>query len=343
MKQFDNKAVGRHSLPLVSAVIVTHNNKEWLARSIPSLLEQSMTSLEIIVVDNASLDHAHEYVHSKFPDVKVVRLKTNKGFGAGVNAGMRAAKGEYILVANEDMIFAGDYLKSLVEVMERDLTVAVCQGTTYFYKRKKEVQSRGLFFNLSGVLVGDKNQASVSGKKPVEIFSATAPFLTRKEFVEAVGGFDEDFFLYFEEVDVCWRIWLNGRRVVFVPGAKAYHVGGGSTSKLPQEFILKESIKNRIQSYLKNLGFERLIIALIIQVIIYSAGWMVLFLRGNFAQSWAILRAWGWNIRHLSSTYAKRLRIQRSRVADDKQIFKRVGGPLPINKLLFISGIKRRS
>lgn len=340
--------------PLVSAVIVTYNNKKWLEKSIPSLYKQSYSPLEIIVVDNASLDQAADFVREKFPKARVLKRKVNDGFGAGANAGVKLAKGKYVLFANEDMVFDRDYISNLISVMEGDSSIGACQGTIYqipatgkklkvdnLKKQRLAVQSTGLFFNYTGVLVGDPRRTSPEKKDPVEIFSATAPFLVRKEFIEAIGGFDEDFFLYFEEVDLCWRIWLTGRRVVYVPQAQVYHKGGGSTGKLGTEVVLEYSVRDRIASFIKNLGFGRLFIGLLVQLLTTASGSIIFLLKGQFKLSFAICKAWLWNIWHFPSTSAKRIRIQRSRVISDRGLFRKVSGLLPIDKLLLLSGLRR--
>ena len=106
---------------LVSVVIVTHSNKEWLGKSIPSLLRQEYKKVEVIVVDNGSANEGAELVEEKFPNkVKVIKLKENRGFGAGCNAGFRESKGKYVCFANEDMVFERNYLVKIVEMMEGD-------------------------------------------------------------------------------------------------------------------------------------------------------------------------------------------------------------------------------
>jgi GT2 family glycosyltransferase len=314
--------------PLVSAIIVTYNNKKWLERSIPSLLKQTYKQLEIIVVDNASLDQAAQFVGKRFPEVKVLEREVNDGFGAGNNAGIKVAKGKYVLIANEDMVFDKGCIERLVFTLEKDSSICVCQPTIYFYDKRSKVQSTGLFFNYTGMLVGDlriasqhvkrgkhdksQRRAFPEKKELAEIFSAAVPFLVRKDFFEVIGGFDEDFFLYFEEVDFCWRVWLTGRRVVYIPEAKIYHKGGVSTSKLPTEFVFEHSVRNRIQSFLKNMGGARLVIALIWQLLISIGGMFVYLIKRKPRLSWALCKAWAWNIWHFPNIFAKRIRIQRS-------------------------------
>lgn len=326
--------------PLVSAIIVTHNGKKWLARSLPSLLKQTYPNLEVIVVDNASTDGSSEFVRKRFQDVKLVERRVNDGWGAGNNVGARVAKGRYVFIGNDDLVLDRDYFTQTVGVMESDSTIAACQGTMYSFDRRREVESAGKFFNYSGVLVSDLERASPKSKETVEIFAANAPLIRRRVFSE-MGGFDEDFFLYFEDVDLCWRIWLAGHKVVYVPQAKMYHKGGATASKMPSAFILYHSIRNRVTSFLKNLGWRRLFFGMLVQLAVTGFGAIVFLFQGKFREFFAICRAWLWNIWHLPRTNAKRFEIQRSRAISDRQLFRRVGMPIPLTYLIGKLGWRR--
>ncbi|OGY17690.1 MAG: hypothetical protein A2900_06015 [Candidatus Chisholmbacteria bacterium RIFCSPLOWO2_01_FULL_50_28] len=328
-------------LPLVSAIITTYNNKRWLGRSVASILRQSGVSVEVIVVDNASLDQAARYVREHFPDVRVVELPVNRGFGAGNNAGAKVARGKYLFIGNDDSVLDRNCIEEMAAVMEKDASIGVCQGRISSYDYPRTIQSTGLFFNYSGVLVGDRKRDDADLSRPNEIFAAGGPFLVRRDVFEKVGGFDKDFFLYFEEVDLCWRVWLWGFRVVYAPRAMLYHKGGATTRQLSEAFILTHSVRNRLHSYLKNMGFPRILIALMVQAGVLSAAGSVFLFRGKPLQSLAILKAVGWNIWHLPKEIAKRFGIQRMRRISDRELFRRVGAALPLERLLAISGFRR--
>lgn len=374
--------------PLASVVVVTYNNKEWLEVLIRSVLAQSAV-VELIVVDNASLDGAASWVEENFSQVKVVREKENRGFGAGCNAGARQAKGKYLIFGNEDMYFKKDYVEKLVEVMEEDKTIGAIMGTTYEFMNdelgirnkgkelrmlsewessqeiefwsKLKVQSQGLLFNYTGMLAGSRRASGGSrAKRPrmqnceetgdqwfesdeevKEIFAVTAPFCIRKSTYEQVGGFDEDFFLYFEEVDLCWRVWLSGKRVVLAVDARSMHKGGVSTSKLPPQEILEYTVRNRLQSYLINLGWPRIFISFILQLLIGTASVVFLSLQLKLALSLAVVRAWFWNFWHLRRTLVKRFEVQDGRKLSDGELVERVGGSIPVSKLFFLIGFRK--
>jgi GT2 family glycosyltransferase len=333
----------------VTVIVVAFNNREWLLKCLFSLVKQSYKALEIVVVDNAPKKQTGLWLKKYFPQVKLKENKKNVGFGAGVNAGARLARGKYLLLANEDMLFESDYIEKLVAVMEKDNSVGVCMGTIYQYDKgqnsrlkvqnSREVQSNGLFFNLSGILTGEKKQGTTSSGKLIEIFSAVVPLMIKRSVFEKVDGFDADFFLYFEEVDLCWRIWLSGKRVVFAPGAKSWHVGGLSARKLKPEIILKHSVRNRIESYCKNLGAWRLFLAIAIQLALTAGGWALFLFRGENRQSWALCQAWCEVGQRLGKIGKKRAVIQAARVISDRELLARVGAGLPWEKIKLLVGI----
>lgn len=332
-------------VPLVSVVIVTHSNKGWLKKSIPSLLKQNYPKVEIIVVDNGSLDKAGDLVEKEYPNkVKVVKLRVNQGFGAGCNVGFEKSKGKYVCFANEDMVFDRDYLAKLVEAMESDRLIGASQGTAYYYDNPDKVQSEGLFFNYSGVLTGNdsgKNKVKKGGVS--EIFSAVVPFVVKREAFEKVGGFDEDFFLYFEEVDLCWRMRLLGNKVVLVPEAKVLHKGGTSTRKMDLSLVTEYSIRHRIASFIKNLDFPRMVFGLLVQFVVTTVGWFVFLIRRRFGLAFAVCKAWGWNVWYLPNTMLKRKEVQLRRKITDKKLFESVGSVFPMNHLYDLAGLKEDS
>lgn len=324
--------------PLVSAVVVTHNNKEWLGKSLPALFSQTHSSLEVLVVDNASSNGTADYVTGSFPKAVLIQRHVNDGFGRGINAGIVSAKGKYLFIGNDDLVLDRNYIRRLVAVMEQDSSIGACQGSMYSFAHRSVVESAGKLFNYSGILVGDEKWASLSNPPPVEIFYANAPLL-RREVLERIGGFDEDYFLYFEEADLCWRMWLAGYRVVYVSGAWMYHAGGVTARAMSSSVILEQSLRNRINSYIKNSGFRTLVISLVTQLLINSCGAFLFAIRGDFRRSMAIFRAWIWNIWQLPHTIAKRKRIQNARVIADKALFSRIGAGLPLKHLLGMTGV----
>jgi N-acetylglucosaminyl-diphospho-decaprenol L-rhamnosyltransferase len=217
----------------VSVVVVTYNAMPYLERCL-----ESVSSYELIVVDHGSTDGSLELVRERFPQARLIEQE-NRGFGAGMNAGMRAAGGRYFLLLNADAWVLGDAVERLLAFAEEHPKAAVVGprllnpdgslqrsvrgfptlwrlATEYFFLRKLAPRSR-LFNAFFGA---GFDHSSV---REVEWLGA-ACLLVRREATDDVGLFDESFFIFSEEVDWCCRFREAGWKVLFFPGAEVAHV-----------------------------------------------------------------------------------------------------------------------
>jgi N-acetylglucosaminyl-diphospho-decaprenol L-rhamnosyltransferase len=243
----------------VSAVTVTLNGLPWIERCL-----ESLTGAEAIVVDHGSTDGTVDLVRARFPDARVVEQE-NRGYGAGLNAGMRVASGRYVLIVNSDAWLVGDALERLVAFADEHPRAAVVAprllnpdgslqrsvrgfptlwrlATEYFFLRKLAPRSRVLNAFYAGGF--DHDEA-----REVE-WVMGACFLMRREAVEAVGGFDEEFFLFSEETDLLYRLHLAGWQVWFVPAAEAVHVGGATHGGR----MFGENVRGHLRFFAKHHG-----------------------------------------------------------------------------------------
>jgi GT2 family glycosyltransferase len=221
----------------VTAVVVAYNGLPWLERCLGSVAGQ-----ETILVDNGSTDGSLELVRERFPSVRLIEQE-NRGLAAGWNAGLRAGSGRYFLILNSDAWAVGDAVEGLVEFADGHPGAAVVGprlsnpdgslqrsvrgfptlwrlATEYFFLRKLAPRSRALNAFYAGPFEHDKVYEAE--------FVMGAAFLVRREAVDAVGLADEDFFLFSEEADWCYRFRAAGWQVLFYPGAEFVHVGGAS-------------------------------------------------------------------------------------------------------------------
>jgi GT2 family glycosyltransferase len=226
----------------VSAVVVNHRNPHLLLTCLQSLegaLSRVDGDTETIVVDNGSGDDSCARVERSFPDVVLVPLAENRGYPAGVNAGVRRSSGEFVFVVNEDVIVEAEAVAELVRWARTRSEVGSFAAQMRFAGDESVLNSAGITVDRLGVaadrLLGEPLERSES--HPVEVFGACGgAALYRRSMWEELGGLDESFFLYLDDVDLSWRAQMEGWRSLYVPSAIVYHhhsatTGHGSASK----------------------------------------------------------------------------------------------------------------
>ncbi len=219
------------SQPRVTVVIPCWNNRRWLPGCLGGLAAQRYQDFQVILVDNGSTDGSVPFVRQNYPQVRLITFDQNKGFAPAVNAGIRQARSQYVALLNTDTVPQPGWLLNLVETMEASPPDVGCLASKMLRLQDPSLiddagdslswygsaQKRGL-----GQPAGTYDQLE-------EVFSACAgAALYRRAFLEAVGGFDESFVSYLEDVDLGLRGRLLGYRCLYVPGAEVWHQGHGS-------------------------------------------------------------------------------------------------------------------
>lgn len=314
--------------PLVSIIIVNWNSKEDLRECLESFPKVKYPNHEIILVDNGSRDDSVEFVKNNFPKIRIVRSNKNLGFAGGNNLGFEKSKGKYVLFLNNDTIIVEDFLTPLINFMEEREDVGIVQPKILFHRPNlplhHKINSVGSFLLKSGFLYHqDYGMADKKYSYPYEIFSAYgACFLARKKIIDEVGLFDERYFAYFEETDLCHRVLLNGWKIMVLPDIFIYHKGAKTAEKLPTAFIQYHSFKNRIFTYLKNLDNKNLIKIFLPHLIICEIASILYLLLLKPDYTLAIQKAIFWNIFNLGLVKKERKKVQEQirKIKDDKFI-----------------------
>jgi GT2 family glycosyltransferase len=241
----------------LSAIVVSYERRDLLGACLASL-EHALQPLdhdgEVLVVDNASSDGSPDLVAERFPEARLLAMPRNVGFPAAVNAGIREARGDWILVLNNDTELEPGALSELVRVGESLPGVGAVAPQIRFAGAEEVINSAGIEIDALGVatdrLLGLPSSASESA--PTEVFGASGgAALYRRSMLEDVGGLDESFFLYLEDVDLAWRARMRGWRSIYAPGSLVYHHHSASTrhgSRL-KHF---HSGRNRVRMLAKN-------------------------------------------------------------------------------------------
>lgn len=336
-------------LPLVSIIIPHQAGSEILGRCLEALhRDASYPNFEIILVDNGSSDGSVEAARARFPELRVLRLDENQGYAGGCNRGIEVAAGEYLLLLNDDTEVESGWLKALVEAAEADPQVGACQPKIRSLRDRSRFEYSGAAGGLMdcygypfsrGRLMGHVEADRGQYDDPAEVFWASGVcMLLRRSLLERTGLLDEAFFAYMEEIDLCWRIHLQGSRVIYVPHAVVYHVGGYSLDQR----VLKRMYLNHRNSMImlmKNYSARTLLWILPIKV---SLELFILFaaLLRNPRRSRAVVMSFAWLATHAPTVLRLRAEVQRSRRVSDDEILRRLyRGMAPL--WYFVFGIRQ--
>ncbi len=252
------------NLPLVSIIIVNFNGKTHLEKCLNSLKKVNYSNFETILVDNNSTDGSVEFVTKNYSDVIIIKLNQNKGYAEPNNIGARLAKGDYLLFLNNDTVVTPNFLSALVHVAINDPKIAICQSL--LLRPNGEVDSSGDFIDKLGVAYNSITHPN----SPREISSARgASMLIKRDFFNILGGFDDVFFASFEDVDLGWRSWIAGYKVILVPSSIVYHFGGQTIKKIKDE-IAFHGFKNQLTMKITNFEGPLVIKNLTLFFIIYG-------------------------------------------------------------------------
>lgn|SRR5574341_645533 len=239
---------------IVSVIIVNYNGMKFLKKCIPSLLMQSYPKIEIILVDNGSNDSSIDYVKKEFPSVQIIDNKRNFGFAKGNNIGIKAAKGDLIATLNNDTEVAPTWIEELVNVMNSNEDVGMCASKILFMKEPHLINSTGIYISRSGACwdrgIFETDQGQY--ERIEEVFSPCAgAALYRRDMLDEIGLFDEDFYAYMEDVDLAFRGKLTGWKCLYVPKAIVYHVHSG-TAGFETDFKVYYGFRNIVWNCVKN-------------------------------------------------------------------------------------------
>jgi len=233
----------------LSVIIVSWNVCHELLECLRSIEENPPSdSFEIIVVDNASTDGTSDTIKSNFPNVRLILNTENRGFAAANNEGIRRSRGQYLLLLNPDTIVHPCSLDVLVRFMNENTDVGACgpklvngDGTTQQSARRfpsfRGALHRHTAFKFLSIFKGQYRKwvmKDVKYDSQMDVDQVMgAALMTRKSVIEQVGPMDEGFFMYYEEVDLCYRIKQAGWRITYVPEAQITHIGGRSAEQIP--------------------------------------------------------------------------------------------------------------
>jgi GT2 family glycosyltransferase len=276
---------------LVSVIVVNWNGAKFLKGCLDSILTQSHSDLEVLIIDNASEDPSVQIVREGYPQLRLIENSENKGYCQGCNQGINSSSGRYVLILNPDTILTPDFIRNLIGAMELDPRIGMVTGKLLrFDQTTLDTTGQFLRWNLTPLERGYGEKDEGQFDTPGYCFSTcgAAAFYRRAmlEDIKIKGEyFDSSFFTYYEDLDLGWRAQLLGWKCYYTPWALAFHYrGGGLRSHLPVALcpspvvadknlrtkslfprfsfldkppsLQRHIIKNRYLTLLKNLGVK---------------------------------------------------------------------------------------
>ena len=316
----------------VAIVILNWNGQKMLTKFLPNVIEYSRQDAEIWVADNSSSDGSMHLLETQFPQVKTIVLEQNFGFAEGYNRALHQIEADYYVLLNSDVEVSHHWLTPLIEFMDSHLQVAACQPKLLAEYDKDSFEYAGAcggFLDkygypfcrgrIFGMVERDNGQYDYQQ----EILWATgACMMIRSADYWKAGGLDGRFFAHNEEIDLCWRLRLMGRKIYCIPESEVYHVGGGTLPKSnPMKTFL--NFRNNLTMLYKNLSDKELSHVMRVRWFLdYLAAFEMLLLQRNWGDFKAVFKARKAFKEWRSSFDEERKRIQSQRVEEEiPQIF----------------------
>ena len=285
----------------VAIVILNWNGQKMLAKYLPNVIEYSRQDAEIWVADNSSSDGSMHLLETQFPQVKTIVLEQNFGFAEGYNRALKQIDATYYVLLNSDVEVSHHWLTPLIEFMDSHQQVAACQPKLLAEYDKDSFEYAGAcggFLDKYGypfcrgrifdTVERDNGQYDYQQ----EILWATgACMMIRSKDYWTAGGLDGRFFAHNEEIDLCWRLRLMGRKIYCIPESEVYHVGGGTLPKSnPMKTYL--NFRNNLTMLYKNLSDTELAHVMRMRRFLdYLAAFETLVLNCNWGDFKAIVKA----------------------------------------------------
>lgn len=308
----------------IAIVILNWNGRKMLEQYLPSVLKYSLEEATVVVADNDSSDDSLAFLAEFSPDVHTIVLEENYGFAEGYNRALQQVEADYFVLLNSDVEVTENWLKPLVKYMDSHAEVAACQPKLLSWTDKNKFEYAGAaggFIDRYGYpycrgrifdkIEADKGQYDA----PMFVHWATgACLMIRSKDYWQAGGLDGRFFAHQEEIDLCWRLRLMGRKIACLPDSVVYHLGGGTLPKgNPRKTFL--NFRNNLTMLYKCLPDNELRRVMRLRWWLdYLAAWQTLVFGGNWADFKAIFKARRAFRQRLPLFEEERKRIQQSRV-----------------------------
>lgn len=264
-------------MPRFSIIIVTYNSANWIAGCLAGLAVQTVPDFELIVIDNASTDGTlGTLAECDTSELKLIENDQNSGFAAACNQGAARARGEWLIFLNPDTVPDPDWLEEIKAGQMRHRHAAAFACTQLDFDNPNLLDGAGDVYSVYGIAWRGGHGLPVSElPREGECFSACgAAMVIRRQIFEALNGFEESYFCYYEDVDLGFRLRLAGEACIFLPNARVRHKGGASSGQdddALSDFSVYYGVRNRFWTYIRNMPFLLLVITMPVHLVVTGA------------------------------------------------------------------------
>lgn len=309
--------------PKIAVLVLNYNGAHFLNDCFQSILKDTSIKFDTYLIDNASKDSSVDLIRKKYPSVIIVQNLVNLGFAGAYDKIIRELDYEYLVLLNNDTVVHENWLEALVKVAESDSQIGACGSKILMMNDKKIIDHAGGMLTVIGSGLDRGKWTTDEGQYDIQMevgFACGCALLIRKSAYLEAGGFHPDYFMYHEDVDVCWKMRLLGYSVLYVPDSVVYHyLGGGISQGDEHPFKTYLCQKNRLANVIVNIGIRRLPLAVLISMI-YD---FVRVAKFSLKRRWDLLevlfRAYAVTFRNLNTLWNRRSEIQRRRSVSDRE------------------------
>jgi len=274
----------------VAVVVLNWNGEKLLKEFLPSVINSLPIYAEVIIADNASDDNSIQFLKEHFPEVKIIKNKSNGGFAKGYNEALKTVNNPYIVLLNSDIETPNYWIEPVINAMELNPEIGAAMPKILQYKKKSHFEYAGAaggfidkwgFPFCRGRIFNELEEDHGQYNTNIPVFWASgACMFVRNELFKKLEGFDEFFFAHMEEIDLCWRIQRNGHKIYVIGESHVFHLGGGTLNKLsPRKTFL--NFRNNLLLLVKNDVSKGFWFRLIKSYTRWSR-WFKILLNGNF-------------------------------------------------------------
>ena len=325
--------------PSVTIIVLIWNSRRHIDSCLTTMLSQTYPNYHILVVDSHSDDGTSEYIRTNYPEVEVVELSRNMGYRRGNAYGMQCAKGDYIVVCNDDVEVERTWLAEMVKVMEEDDCIGIVTPMILLADKPALINSAGNTLHFSG-MYGPRGKGEPKQRHEVRQNLAAASgccFMIRRDLMHRLGGFSTDFdqldtgwHASFEDVDLGWRAQMMGYRIEYVPASIMYHKYK-QPDLFPSRFGAYEW--GRYLTIYRNYSLSALLMLVPFILVLELMAWAYAISKGR-SHVIAKARVMWWILRHPRDIRTMRQRVQALRTESDLKIVLHMNATLSLGHQL---------